>query len=135
MTEFYSEIRLAHILAVIVSGSLFLMRGLAVRAGRADWALSPPLRHLSYLIDTTLLAAALMLFAILPWAMFANGWLAAKLVLLPVYVVLGWLALRRTADRGRQLAYFAGALLVYGLMITIARTHDPLGPIHLLTGA
>jgi uncharacterized membrane protein SirB2 len=119
----------------MASGTLFFLRGLAARGGHGDWALARPLRFLSYVIDTSLLVAALVLVAILPSAAFANGWLAAKLALLPLYVVLGWLALRRSDHRARQTAYFAGALLTYGLMIAIARTHDPLGPLHLLTGA
>lgn len=132
--EHYPEIRLFHIVAVIASGSLFFLRGLAVRAGRSRWALAPPVRILSITIDTALLAAALMLVTILPAPAFANGWLAAKLALLPVYVGLGWLALRRIAHRRLQLACFAGALLAYGLMFAIARTHDPLGPVHALAG-
>jgi uncharacterized membrane protein SirB2 len=132
MIEFYPEIRLAHILAVIASGSLFLLRGLVVRAGRAQWALAPPVRYLSYAVDTALLTAALMLFTILPSAAFSNGWLAAKLALLPLYVGLGWLALRRPAEGVRPWAYFSGAMLAYSLMFVIARTHDPLGPLHRL---
>lgn len=135
MIEFYPQIRHFHILAVIASGSLFFLRGLAVRGGRSGWALAPPVRYLSIAIDTALLTAALMLFTILPSAVFANGWLATKLVLLPVYVGLGWLALRRTAEGPRQLAFFAGALLAYGFMFAIARTHDPLGAFRLLAGA
>jgi uncharacterized membrane protein SirB2 len=135
MIEFYPEIRLAHVAAVLASGALFLLRGLFVRAGRGDWALAPLPRYLSYAIDTTLLAAALMLLTILPSAAYSNGWLAAKLVLLPVYVALGWLALRRPAPGGRQLAYFAGALLAYGCMFAIARAHDPLGPVRMLSGS
>lgn len=135
MFDFYPEIRLAHILAVIASGSLFFLRGLATRAGRSDWALAPAIRYLSYAIDTALLAAALMLYTVLPSAAFSNGWLVAKLALLPLYIALGWLALRRTADGTRQFAYFAGALLAYGFMFAIARTHHPLGPLHVLTGS
>lgn len=135
MFDFYPEIRLAHILAVIASGSLFFLRGLAARAGRSHWALTPRVRYLSYAIDTALLAAALMLLAILPSAAFSNGWLAVKIALLPLYIALGWLALRRTAHGPRQLVYFVGALLAYGLMFAIALTHDPLGPLHLLTGS
>ncbi len=93
MIEFYPQIRLAHVMAVLASGTLFLLRGLLVRAGRGEWALAPLPRYLSYAIDTTLLTAALMLLTILPSAVYANGWLAVKLALLPVYVALGWLAL------------------------------------------
>ena len=132
MIEFYATIRLAHVTAAILSGTLFFLRGLLVAAGRGEWSLAPPLRYPSYVIDTILLAAALMLLTILPSAVYGNGWLAVKLVLLPAYVALGWLALRRPHPAGRQLAYFAAALAAYFGMFTIARTHDPLGPFRFL---
>jgi uncharacterized membrane protein SirB2 len=125
--EFYPEFRLVHIAAVIASGSLFLLRGVCVRMGRREWALSPFPRYLSVAIDSTLLIAALMLVTILPTSVYGNGWLVAKLALLPIYIGLGWLALRGPA--GRQGAFFAGALLVYGCMFAIARSHDPFGPV------
>src|SRR3546814_20278839 len=99
MIEFYPQIRHVHILTVVLSGSLFALRGLFALAG-ARWPHVAPVRYLSYTIDTTLLTAALMLVSILPGAMFANGWLAAKLVLVVVYVVLGVLAMQRGRTRG-----------------------------------
>lgn len=135
MIEFYAQIRLAHVTAVLASGTLFILRGFLVSAGRGEWALAPLPRYLSYAIDSALLTAALMLLTILPSAVYANGWLAVKLALLPVYVALGWLALRRPRAGGRQLAYFAGALLAYLAMFAVARTHDPLGPIRVISGA
>ena len=132
MIEFYSQIRLVHISAVVASGSLFVLRGLFVSTGRDAWALALLPRYVSYAIDTTLLTAALMLLTILPSSVYANGWLVAKLALLPAYVALGWLALRRPRPAGRQLSYFAAALLAYFCMFAIAHAHDPLGPIRLL---
>ena len=132
MIEFYPQIRLAHIAAVISSGALFFLRGLLVSAGHGDWARAALPRYLSYAIDTALLTAALMLLTIPPSAVYSNGWLAVKLVLLPAYIALGWFALRQPNAGGRQRAFFAGALLVYVCMFAIARTHDPLGPLRLL---
>ena len=127
MIEFYPQIKWVHIAAVFASGALFLLRGLLVQAGRERWAMLAPLRFLSYGIDTVLLSAALMLLTILPHAMYANGWLAIKLVLLVGYVVLGSLALRRgRSARVRTWCYFA-ALAVYFTIIGIARAHHPLG--------
>lgn len=134
MIEFYPQLRVLHIAAVIASGSLFLLRGLLARAGRGDLALLPLPRYLSYAVDTVLLLSALALVAILPAASFASGWLYAKLGLLPVYIVLGFLALRSTAGGTRQLVCLAGALAAFGAMIAIARTHDPLGPLRALLG-
>ena len=131
MIEFYSQIRWVHVAAVLVSGGIFLLRGLAVQAGAA-WAMAAPVRYLSYTVDTVLLAAALMLVAILPGALYANGWLTAKLSLLVAYVVLGTLALKRGRTRRVRLAAFLAALAVYGSMLSIARTHHPLGALWIL---
>lgn len=129
MIEFHAAIRQLHVGAVIASGGLFFLRGLAVRAGRGRWALRPAVRYASIGIDTVLLTAALALVTTLPPAVFANGWLAAKLALLPVYVGLGWLSLRRPGTGAGPVALFAGALAAFVLMAWIARTHDPLGPL------
>lgn len=126
MIEFYPQIRHAHILAVILSGSLFALRGLFALAG-ARWPHAAPLRYLSYTIDTTLLTAALMLLTILPGAMFANGWLAVKLVLVVVYVVLGVLAMKRARTRGIRAGCYVAAMVVFVTIFGIARMHQPLG--------
>lgn len=127
MIEFYAQIRWVHIACIIASGSLFLLRGSLVLAGKQRIAMLAPLRFLSYGIDTILLSAALMLLTILPHAMFANGWLTVKLVLVVVYIVLGSVALKlgHTA-RARTIAFVA-ALTVYLGIIAIARTHHPMG--------
>jgi uncharacterized membrane protein SirB2 len=130
MIEFYPQIKLLHVAAVFASGSLFLLRGLAVQAGAA-WGMATPVRYLSYGIDILLLTAALMLLALLPAAVFANGWLWVKIGLLVVYVGLGTLALKRGRTAGVRLACFVGALAVFACMYLVARTHDPLGPLRL----
>ena len=131
MLEFYPDIKFVHVTAVIVSGALFLVRGVALQTG-GQWAMAAPVRYLSYSIDTFLLTAALMLLTILPSALYANGWLALKIVLLLVYVVLGTFALKRGRTIRSRRVFFIGALGVYACMYMIARTHDPLGPLHYL---
>ena len=126
MIEFYPQIKHLHILMVLHSGALFALRGLGVLLG-GRWPMLLPVRWTSYAIDTTLLTTALMLLTILPWGMFANGWLATKVGLLVVYVVLGTLALKRARSARLRTWCFIGALLVYAGMLGIARTHHPLG--------
>lgn len=128
MLEFYPEIKSVHVTAVLASGAIFLLRGLAVQRD-ARWPLAAPVRWLSYGVDTVLLAAAVMLLAILPSSLYANGWLTAKLALLVIYIVLGALALKRGRTRGVRLASFLAALAVYGSIIAIARLQHPLGPL------
>ena len=127
MMAFYPQIKSVHIAAVVCSGSLFFLRGALVQAGRSAWAMVAPLRYLSYGIDTVLLTAALMLLTILPGAVFANGWLATKLVLLVAYVVLGSFALKRGRTPRARKVFFAAATLTYVVMFGIARSHHPLG--------
>ena len=96
--EYYPLLKQAHVVAVVGSASLFVLRGLAVQ-GAAAWPMAAPVRYLSYGVDVTLLTAALMLLAALPAAVFANGWLWVKLSLLVVYIasvaVRGFAARRR----------------------------------------
>ena len=133
MIEFYPQIKLVHVAAVLTSGGLFLLRGLADQAGMR-WSMAAPTRFLSYGIDIVLLSAALMLLTILPSALFGNGWLWVKLGLLVAYIVLGSLALKRGRTPAVRLACFLAALLVIGAMYSIARAHHPLGAMsHLLT--
>ena len=134
MIAFYAGIKWVHVAAVICSGSLFLLRGGLVQAGRGAWARRAPVRWLSYTIDTVLLTAGLMLFTMLPGTLFANGWLLAKLVLLGGYIGLGVLALRERASPRTRLACFVAALATFATMASIARAHHPLGWLRLVAG-
>ncbi|MDR6840035.1 SirB2 family protein [Pseudoxanthomonas sacheonensis] len=134
MIEFYAQIKWVHIASIIASGLLFLFRGSLVLAGRERIAMLAPLRFLSYSIDTVLLSAALMLLTILPHAMYANGWLTLKLVLVVVYVVLGSLALKRGRTAGVRAGSFVAGLAVYLTIVGIARIHHPWGWLHYWMG-
>jgi uncharacterized membrane protein SirB2 len=131
---YYLQVKWVHVLAVLCSGSLFALRGLLVQLGAGGFAMAWPLRLLGYAVDTVLLTAALMLFTMLPHAMFANGWLLTKLCLLPVYVVLAAFALGRWRTPRARLWCWLAALSVYAMMLGIARMHHPLGWLRLLGG-
>lgn len=126
MLEFYPPIRLFHISCVLLSGSLFAIRGVLMLAGSAS-ANHVVLRWLSYAIDTALLTAALMLVTILHQYPFQQAWLTVKVLLVVVYIGFGSLALRRAHSQRSRAAFFAAAVLVFLFMLSVARTHDPLG--------
>ncbi len=126
MIEFYPQIKAVHIAAVILSGSLFMLRGLLMLA-RSRWTNHAALRWLSYAIDTTLLTAALMLVTILHQYPFVQAWLTAKVLLLVVYIVLGTFALKRGRTRRVQVGCYFTALFVFAFIVTIARAHDAWG--------
>lgn len=126
MESYYLELRTLHIAAVIASGSLFMVRALALNLGRATWPLTRPVRILAYAVDTLLLAAAVALTTVVRQYPFVDGWLTAKVLLLVPYILLGYRALRGPALAGR-LACLVGAAAVFLFIIGIARTHHPLG--------
>jgi len=126
MIEFYPQIKFAHVLCVILSGSLFALRGLMMLSG-SRFTNHAALRYLSYAIDTTLLTAALMLVTILHQYPFVQAWLTVKVLLLVVYIVLGVFALRRGRTRRVRAICYVAALVVFASIVGVALTHNPLG--------
>ena len=133
LDEFYPAIKASHVGFVVLSGALFTARGLGVLLGGA-WPLATPARRGSQVIDTALLAAALLLLATLQLNPFTTPWLATKLGLLVAYIGFGTFALRRAATRAGKAVAFAAALLCFTAMVATARTRDPLGFLRVLSG-
>lgn len=126
MIEFYPHVRAMHILSVVLSGALFMARGILMLA-RSRFANHAMLRYPSIAIDTVLLTSALMLVSILHAYPFVQHWLTVKVLLLLVYIVLGTLALKRGRTRGTQVTAYFAALFVFAFIVGVARTHDPWG--------
>ena len=126
MEDFYLEIRRIHIVAVIASGSLFALRALAHNLIGARWPAALPVRIASWIVDTILLTAALMLMTIVQQFPFVDAWLTVKVLLLIAYIVIGWFAFRAERKNVR-IACSVAALVIFGFIITVARTHNPLG--------
>lgn len=133
MIEFYPQIKYAHILLAMLSGTLFAVRGLGALTN-AEWHQHKGVKRLSYAIDICLLSAALMLLGMVPWTMFSNGWLLMKLALLVAYVVLGVCALRLARNPRTRVICFVAALAAFIWMYTIARAHHPSGWLQTLAG-
>lgn len=126
LMDLYPAFRWTHITCVFFSGTLFVARGIGVLRG-ATWAMQPGVRRASVLIDSALLSAALMMLYTLQLNPFTVGWLATKIYLLVLYIVLGTFALKRArTPRGRFLCFVA-AVLCLGFMVSVARAHHPLG--------
>ncbi len=131
LMEFYPQVKWTHVHAALCSGALFSLRGGASLLG-ARWPRHWLPRYASYTIDTILLTAATMLFSMLPGAVFANGWLGVKVVLVVVYIALGILAMRERLPRRRRVAFYLAALATFLTIYGIARAHDPSGWLRLL---
>ena len=126
MIEFYPQIKFVHVAAVLMSGGLFALRAGATLLEQR-WPMAAPVRYLSYTIDTILLTAALMLMTVLHQYPGVNSWLTVKVLLIVVYIVLGSFALKRARTRAARVVCTVAALLIFGAVISIARTHSPLG--------
>lgn len=126
MEAWYPELRILHIGAVLASGTLFAVRALALNLAGALWPMKRPVRVLAYAIDTTLPTAAIMLTTVIGQYPLVSAWLTAKLVLLVLYILLGYAALRGRTHAVRLIC-LAGAIATYGFIVTVARAHNPLG--------
>ena len=133
LAEFYPWIKAIHVGLALLSGGLFAGRGVGVLLG-AVAPMAPQVRRLSQVIDTALLAAALLLLATLNLNPFATPWLLAKLTLLVAYIGFGTLALKRAPTRTGKALAFVVALACFAMMVTIARSHEPIGFLRTLGG-
>ena len=120
-------IKTVHMALVGASVLLFVLRGVATLAA-ARWPMNPAVRWTSVVIDTGLLLAGVSLWGMLGMPLTGQAWLGVKLLLLPVYVVLGTFALKRARSRAGKAVFFGLALLTVGFMVTVAVAHHPLGP-------
>lgn len=133
LAEHFLLILHLHVTCVVLSGSLFVVRGI-MRLREMPLANHRVLRMLSYLIDTTLLTAAILLTLIIRQYPLKADWLTVKVVLLVVYVVLGSLALKRARTLRTRILAFLGAIAIYGYIISVAVAHEPLGVFRLIAG-
>ena len=120
----YLTLKHIHITAVMLSGVLFLLRGL--------WMLvdSPRLRQpwvriVPHFIDTVLLASAIALVLLSAQYPFVHSWLTAKVVALLVYIGLGMLALKPGRSKPVRVSCWLAALLVFAYIIWVALRHNP----------
>ena len=126
MTEYYLPLRMIHIGCAILTIARFVLRGGLMLAG-APLLRSLPLRILPHVVDTVLLASAVMLTIIVHQYPFVQSWLTTKVVLLVVYIVLGSIALKRGRTRPVRVVAFVAALATVLFLVSVARTRDPLG--------
>ena len=126
----YGTLKLIHQGAVALSFTGFFARGCGMLVS-AEWVRGRAARTWPHIVDTVLLLSALMLAYRLRLTPANAPWLMAKIVGLVFYVGLGAVALRAGSRKVRTSAWVA-ALLVYGYIVAVAISKDPLGPLTLL---
>lgn len=119
----YFWVKHLHVTCVVLSVSLFVLRGTLELASR-PWRQWRLLRIAPHLVDTVLLGSALWLAWRIGQYPFVDAWLTAKVLALLLYIGLGMRALGRNTPQALRLPYFAGALLSVGYIVGVALTHS-----------
>jgi len=116
--------KLVHVTSVGLSIAGFTLRGAWMLRGsprlRERWV-----RVVPHVVDTVLLASALVLVYGMHQYPFVHGWLTAKVIGLVVYIGLGMVALRFGKTRGVRLTAFVLALATFAWIVAVAVTHNP----------
>lgn len=117
-------IKSIHVTSVALSYSLFFLRGV--------WMLrdSPALQQrwvkfAPHTVDSVLLASAIALAWQLGISPLAAPWLAAKIVALLLYIVIGLVALKRGKTRRIRIIAWLTAQAVFIYIVSVAVTHNP----------
>jgi uncharacterized membrane protein SirB2 len=120
----YGLIKAVHVGSVVVSVSLFFVRGLWMMRAPARLA-HTWVRVLPHIVDTLLLASALTLAVLSRQYPFVEPWLTAKVVALLAYILIGMFALRRGPSRAVRIAAWCTALGVFAYIVGVALTRNP----------
>lgn len=121
--QLYLPILSVHVVCALLTPWLFSAR--VYRAARGRNPAAGALRWLPHTIDTVLLVAGVSLATLLRISPLAHPWLAAKLVALLLYIVLGHIAVRRVRNNRQRLSFWIAAMLVISYIYYVALTMDP----------
>jgi len=97
------------------------------------WLHHKVVRVLPHMVDSVLLITAILLTLLIDQYPFLQTWLTVKVLLLIAYIVLGTIALKRGKTKTVRTSAFLGALLLFGFIYSVARTHQPFGLFALFT--
>lgn len=122
----YLAVKYLHLACIAISGAGFILRGVLMMRGSpllaARW-----MNILPHVVDTLLLASALVLVLLSAQYPFVAAWVTAKVFGLIGYIILGTLALKRAATRRGRIACWLAALAVFSWIVSVALTKNPAG--------
>jgi uncharacterized membrane protein SirB2 len=122
----YSAIKAIHQSAVALSFAGFFARSLGSMRGAA-WVRGRLAKTLPHVVDTVLLASAIALAWVLRLNPLQAPWLLAKIIGLVLYIALGMVALKPGRPARVRAAAAIAAMLVFGYIVSVALTRNPLG--------
>lgn len=116
-------VKTIHIVCALLSISGFVGRGLLLIKGSplltARWVKISP-----HIIDTVLLASAIILASQWGWAALQMPWLQAKITALIVYIVLGSLAIRPGRPQWVRISAWLAAIITFAYIVSVAMTKN-----------
>lgn len=121
----YLAVKHLHMSFAALSGILFFVRGLLMLADSA--ALQRTFfRVAPHIVDTLLLASALVMVVWSAQYPFVQSWLTAKVIALVAYIVVGAIALKHGRSKGVRITAFVAALLIFAYIMKVAVTRQVL---------
>jgi uncharacterized membrane protein SirB2 len=119
----YLAVKHLHVTFVALSGIFFLVRGVLMLADapalqRRFFRIAP------HIVDTLLLASALVMVVWSAQYPFVQSWLTAKVIALDVFIALGTIALKPGKSKGLRTGAFIAALAVFAYIIKVAVTRQ-----------
>ncbi|NBQ71166.1 MAG: regulator SirB [Nitrosomonadaceae bacterium] len=120
----YALLKMIHVSSVILSYSLFLLRGAwLIRDStnlRQRWV-----KILPHIIDTVLLTSAIFLAMTIQQNPLQDSWLTAKVAGLLLYIALGMVAMRFGKTRRTKIIAWVAAQCVFIYIVLVAITKSP----------
>lgn len=126
-----AALKVVHVGAVAVSGIGFVLR-YALLTPTSTVARSRWVRVAPHVVDVILLASGIGLAWMLRVNPLQQPWLAAKLIALTIYILVGSIALKRGRTPRQRAVAFGAAVACYAYIVSVALTRDPRGVLGLL---
>lgn len=120
----YLALKYVHVSCVVLSYSLFFVRGVWMMQDSA-WLARRWVRIVPHVIDTVLLASAIAMAVVIQQYPFVAPWLTAKVIGLVVYIGLGMVALKRGRTKRMRIVAWIAAQVVFLYIIAVAILKRP----------
>jgi uncharacterized membrane protein SirB2 len=114
-----------HVTTALLSISGFIYRGI-LRFSGSEQVNRKWLKITPHVIDTVLIASAIILLVQASLDPLNTSWLLAKIIALVLYILLGLIAFRFASNRAIALLAWCVAILVFCYILAVAVTRNPL---------
>lgn len=121
-----NSVFIIHVTTALLSIFGFIFRGI-LRFSGSDLVNSKWLKITPHIVDTVLIISAILLFTRSGLDLMTASWLQAKIVALIVYIALGLVAFRFAKTTTTRLLAWLTAILIFGYILTVAVSKNPLG--------